>query len=81
MEKEQFTYQEIGAFLIAIGNVMSSGELCAGAANDGGNDNEIEEILRKEGVDEDRIRIVSAMPIDFAISYIAPIRGVEHNYN
>lgn len=73
MNEHDFTYQEIGAFLIAIGTVMSSRYLCAGAANDGNSDEEIKAILSEHGVDEDRIRIVSAMPLDFAISYIAPI--------
>lgn len=81
MNEHDFTYQEIGAFLIAIGNVMSQNNLCAGAANDGGNDLEIEEILLSEGVSEDRIRTVSAMPLEFAISYIAPIRNLNHDYS
>lgn len=77
--EDDFTYEEIGAFLIAIGSVMANHNICAGAANDGESDIEIMEILVKQGIDEDRIRDVVAMPIQFAINYIAPIPGIENS--
>jgi hypothetical protein len=77
MNESNFTYEEIGAFLVAIGTVMSNQALCANAANDGNSDKQIEQLLKAQGVDEDRVSIVSAMPLDFAINYIAPIVRID----
>lgn len=79
MPENHFTYEEIGAFLIAIGIVVSESDVCAGAANDGQSDERLRELLLKHGVDEERVQAVLAMPLDFAINYIAPIRGVDYN--
>jgi hypothetical protein len=50
MDEQNFTYEEIGAFLIAIGTVMMNYDLCANAANDGESDEVMKQILKKTGL-------------------------------
>lgn len=70
MPEDKFSYEEIGAFLMAIGTVMMENGLCAGAAHDGNSYAEIMSILKHNGVDEGRLNAVAALPLDYAISYI-----------
>lgn len=68
--KPEFTYEEIGAYLIAVGNVVADYDLCVGAALDGGSDEMLIRIMKEHGVSDIHAETLCRLdPLD-AINFV-----------
>jgi hypothetical protein len=66
----QFTYEEIGALLMAIGQVMREDNLCAGAARDGFSDTVLQMLLvDKYQIDEERAEALIKLTNEEILEY------------
>jgi hypothetical protein len=66
----RFTYAEYGALLVAVGTVMQEADLCAGAAMDGGNREQMLGMLEERGIEEDRAMALLEVDLQEAIEFV-----------
>jgi hypothetical protein len=71
---DDFTYEELGALVAAVGMIMFKQGVCADAAQDGLSDDDIEEVLMEQfNIEEVRAKQLLAVSIRQAIEFIGGI--------
>jgi hypothetical protein len=66
-----FSYADVGAFLMAVGTVMKKRGLCAMATLDGNSDDELKEIIIDQvGCTEERAQDIIEMELSDAITFV-----------
>lgn len=64
------TYQEIGALLSAVGEIMLQRNLCAEAVLDGDSDDDLIAIMIGHGIEEGRARELCRVDLAEAVQFI-----------
>lgn len=68
---KQFTYQELGALLIAVGTVMARRDLCVQAATDGFSNGELIRVLSHHKIDSETAEVLVKLDLHQVIDYVA----------
>jgi hypothetical protein len=74
---DSIKYREIGALLIAVGNVMILRGLCAEATQDGNSDDELVGFMMMRGIEEERAREIIRLDLKHAVSFIEEAEAIE----